>query len=344
MPHRIPSLLLALGALGVLSSVSAQCGSTCKSKTDAPVTSPSQPASILEIARADGRFGTLLAAIDAAGLGSALAGTGPFTVLAPTDAAFAALPEGTVSDLLREDSRDALRLLLTHHVIAGAVSARDAVVAGEAKTLAGTEIPFSLTDGRLRAGSAGGTGQDITAANGVIHVIDRVLIPERRTVALSDVAPTAPVATHQFPEARGSNLEGRAFHLPADLEGEPSIVILAFRRWQQEQVDTWMPHALELVEKHQGTAVYELPVLDSGWRLLSGWIDGGMRSGISDVSARERTITLYLDKHEFLAPLEIEDESVITVMLVNPSGEVLWRTTGPATDATVAELAAALDR
>jgi uncharacterized surface protein with fasciclin (FAS1) repeats len=129
---------------------------------------------ILETAREAGPFTTLLAAVDAAGLGDTLAEGGPFTVFAPSDEAFAKLPEGTVESLLAD--REKLTVVLTYHVVRGRVTAADAAGLSSAATLQGGELPIS-TDGAIHIGDASVVSADIAASNGVIHVIDRVLLP-----------------------------------------------------------------------------------------------------------------------------------------------------------------------
>jgi len=129
---------------------------------------------IVETAREAGSFTTLLAAVDAAGLSETLAGGGPFTVFAPTDEAFAQLPEGTVESLLREPAK--LAEILTYHVVPGRVMAADAAGLTAAPTVHGDELPLS-TDGGIHVAGARVVSADIEASNGVIHVIDRVLLP-----------------------------------------------------------------------------------------------------------------------------------------------------------------------
>lgn len=127
---------------------------------------------------ANGRFfGTLLAAVKAAGLLEALSGDGPFTVLAPTDEAFAKLPKGTVANLLKPENRGKLQSILKYHVIPGRVSAAQAVAAGMAKTLQGQAVGFDIDAGQLKVQGATVTRTDVDAKNGTVHVIDRVLIP-----------------------------------------------------------------------------------------------------------------------------------------------------------------------
>lgn len=131
----------------------------------------------VEVAAAAGAFETLLAAARAAGLVPALTGSEPLTILAPTDEAFAALPDGTVEALLAPERRDLLRRILLHHVVPGRVYADEALAAGTAKTLAGTEVRFGYGDGGLKVAGVRLVQTDIATRNGTIHVIDRVLLP-----------------------------------------------------------------------------------------------------------------------------------------------------------------------
>ncbi len=140
--------------------------------------SVAQADDIVDTAIAAGSFETLVAAVQAAGLVDTLKGEGPFTVFAPTDEAFAALPDGTVESLLQEENRDQLVSILTYHVIPGAVMSSD--IAGQTlsvETVQGAELAIDATDG-VRVGEAMVVTADIEASNGVIHVIDTVLIPE----------------------------------------------------------------------------------------------------------------------------------------------------------------------
>lgn len=124
-----------------------------------------------------GTFKTLLAALTAVELAETLNGDGPFTVFAPTDEAFAKLPKGTVENLLKPENRKALVSILTYHVVPGKVTAKKAVTAGTAKTLQGGTVTIDIVDGRLTVNKAVVLKTDVPADNGVIHVIDRVLMP-----------------------------------------------------------------------------------------------------------------------------------------------------------------------
>lgn len=131
---------------------------------------------IVDTAAAAGDFGTLLAAAEAAGLVETLKGDGPFTVFAPTDAAFAALPEGTVEDLLKPENKETLAGILTYHVIAGKVMSTDLTDDMEAATVNGDTVMIDLDNGVMVDGATV-TAADIEATNGVIHVIDKVIMP-----------------------------------------------------------------------------------------------------------------------------------------------------------------------
>ncbi|WP_016856059.1 fasciclin domain-containing protein [Halomonas smyrnensis] len=135
-------------------------------------------ADIVDTAVEAGQFETLVAAVKAANLVETLKGEGPFTVFAPTDEAFAALPEGTVDDLLKPENRDTLTAVLTYHVVPGKVMAEDAMAADSATTVQGQDISITTMDGQVMVNDATVIQPDIEASNGVIHVIDGVLMPE----------------------------------------------------------------------------------------------------------------------------------------------------------------------
>ena len=131
---------------------------------------------IVDTAVAAGSFTTLVAAVEAAGLVETLKGEGPFTVFAPTDAAFAALPAGTVEDLLKSENKDKLVAVLTYHVVPGKVMSTDLTEGMKAATVQGAEVTFTL-DGGPKVNGAVISGPDVAASNGVIHVIDQVILP-----------------------------------------------------------------------------------------------------------------------------------------------------------------------
>ena len=132
---------------------------------------------IVDTAVAAGEFTTLAAALEAADLVGTLKGDGPFTVFAPTDAAFAKLPAGTVESLLKPENRDQLVAILTYHVVPGKVEAADVVKLDEAKTVNGQDVQITVADSGVQVNDANVVKTDIEASNGVIHVIDTVILP-----------------------------------------------------------------------------------------------------------------------------------------------------------------------
>jgi uncharacterized surface protein with fasciclin (FAS1) repeats len=133
---------------------------------------------IIATAKKAKTFNTLLTAAKEAGLASTLSGDGPYTIFAPTDEAFAKLPEGTVENLLRPESRDQLAGILKYHVVRGRVYSHDAVSAGQAETLAGKKVKVSNGHGSVMVNDARVVMADLDASNGVIHVIDKVILPQ----------------------------------------------------------------------------------------------------------------------------------------------------------------------
>jgi len=133
---------------------------------------------IVDTAVGAGQFKTLAAALQAAGLVETLKGKGPFTVFAPTDAAFAKLPAGTVEMLLKPENKAKLTAILTYHVVAGKVMAADVVKVTSAKTVQGGAVAVKVTGGKVTIDNANVVTTDIAASNGVIHVIDTVLMPK----------------------------------------------------------------------------------------------------------------------------------------------------------------------
>ena len=132
---------------------------------------------IVDTAVSAGQFKTLAAALGAAGLVGTLKGAGPFTVFAPTDDAFAKLPAGTVEELLKPENKSKLTAILTYHVVDGNVMAGDVVKLTEAKTLNGMMVKVKVNGDTVMINDAAVTSADIAASNGVIHVIDSVLLP-----------------------------------------------------------------------------------------------------------------------------------------------------------------------
>jgi len=133
---------------------------------------------IVDTAVAAGSFNTLAKALTAAGLVETLKSKGPFTVFAPTDDAFAKLPAGTLEDLLKPENKEKLKGILTYHVVSGEVKAADVVKLKTAKTVNGQELKITVKDGTVMVDNAKVTKTDIMCSNGVIHVIDAVVLPK----------------------------------------------------------------------------------------------------------------------------------------------------------------------
>ncbi|MEZ5318042.1 MAG: fasciclin domain-containing protein [Vicinamibacterales bacterium] len=146
--------------------------------TGATTTTAQQPKDIVDTAVAAGSFKTLVAAVQAAGLVDTLKGPGPFTVFAPTDEAFAKLPAGTVEDLLKPENKQKLVAILTYHVVPGSVMAADVVKLDQAKTVNGQMVSISTMGTGVMVDNAHVVKTDIKASNGVIHVIDSVILPK----------------------------------------------------------------------------------------------------------------------------------------------------------------------
>lgn len=164
------STALALAIAGGLALSSSQA--LAYGQSDAP------KQTIVEIAAGNGDFSTLVAAVQAAGLADTLSGEGPFTVFAPTNAAFEKLPAGTVENLLKPENRDQLVAVLTYHVVPGKVMAADVVGLQSATTVNGQSIDISVEGGTVKIDGATVTATDIAGSNGVIHVIDSVILPD----------------------------------------------------------------------------------------------------------------------------------------------------------------------
>ena len=166
----IISLFVTMALAGA--AYAGSCGSS-----SATMASYSKKQDIVDTAVAAGDFNTLAAALQAAGLVETLKGDGPFTVFAPTDAAFAKLPAGTVEDLLKPANRDKLIAVLTYHVVPGKVKAEQVVDLTSATTVQGSDVDIKVMGGTVHVDKAKVVKTDIMASNGIIHVIDTVLLP-----------------------------------------------------------------------------------------------------------------------------------------------------------------------
>ena len=173
--------LIGLGFAGLAMACSPQ------KPADSPTTAPADEAAetatpakadIVDTAVSAGSFKTLVAAVKAAELVDVLKSDGPFTVFAPTDDAFAKLPEGTVDDLLKPENKEKLQAILKYHVVAGKVMASDVVGLSEAETVQGSKVTIKVVDGGVMVDGAKVVKTDIETSNGVIHVIDAVILPK----------------------------------------------------------------------------------------------------------------------------------------------------------------------
>jgi uncharacterized surface protein with fasciclin (FAS1) repeats len=135
-----------------------------------------QAGTIVDIAAGNPAFSTLVTAVKAAGLAETLSGNGPFTVFAPTNEAFAALPKGTLEKLLKPENRDLLKKVLTYHVVSGDLMAKD-LRSGKVTTVAGSPVAVQVGHSSVKVNNANVVKADIDAKNGVVHVIDKVLLP-----------------------------------------------------------------------------------------------------------------------------------------------------------------------
>jgi hypothetical protein len=131
-----------------------------------------------------------------------------------------------------------------------------------------------------------------------------------------------------FPTVSGSNLLRQKLILPQDFQGRLNLVFIPFERWHQMEVDSWSPLAEELEEKYEGLVYYELPTLQNRGSFYKIFLNEGMRAGIPNPKTRERTITLYLDKTDFRAALDITDEEHIYVLVVDRQGKEFFRVRG----------------
>ena len=241
-----------------------------------------EPGTIVDIAVADGRFDTLVAALQAAGLAETLAGEGPFTVFAPTDAAFSRLPEGTVEALLNDIP--ALTDILLYHVVSGEVLAEQALELGEAETLQGQSVEITFDEGNILI--PGGLAfvndaririTDIQASNGVIHVIDRVILPSAE----------------------------------AEEESMGSIVDIAVADGRFETLVAAL-QAAELVETLSGEGPFTVfaPTDDAFAKLPEGTVEGLLE----DIPALTDILLYHVVSGEVLAADVVELESAETVL------------------------------
>ena len=170
------NLVRNLAAASLLIFTSAAWAGHCGGDHSHDKAAKAQP-TIVEVAAGNEDFSTLVAALQAAGMTDVLAGDGPYTVFAPTNEAFAALPPGTVENLLKPENKDQLVEVLTYHVVPGAVYAADVTKLDSATTVQGDSVQIAASMGTVKIDNAQVVATDIEASNGVIHVIDSVILP-----------------------------------------------------------------------------------------------------------------------------------------------------------------------
>lgn len=176
---------LATVAIAAGNVLAGDCGSKSHASktaaTPAGYTADAKPAqrsaNLVETAQQAGSFSTLVAAVKAAGLTETLQGAGPYTVFAPTDAAFAKLPKGTIENLLKPENKEKLRAILTYHVVPGNIASGDVVKLSSSRTVQGQNVAIKVKNGAVQINDATVAQADVPASNGVIHVIDTVLLP-----------------------------------------------------------------------------------------------------------------------------------------------------------------------
>ena len=266
------SLVLAFALSCSLAALGCGGSSSKKPMTEAGEPAAAAAADIVDTAVAAGDFTTLVKAVQEAGLVDTLKGPGPFTVFAPTDAAFARLPAGTIEALLAD--KEKLTAVLTYHVVSGAVSSADAAGLTTAKTVQGADLNITSADGSVKINDATVVKADIKATNGVIHVIDTVLPPARRDVSTGrDRARTGPLAavrrgvsgvserlvTGQNPASAAGVAEAMAKFLATSPDRTPRRVPFAnFVRLIKDDLD--VDHARHLGEHRRPSASPRPPV------------------------------------------------------------------------------------
>jgi hypothetical protein len=161
------------------------------------------------------------------------------------------------------------------------------------------------------------------------------------------MAVATPLSAHAagaFPQVTAANLEKRNYRLPEDFEGKLNILVIAYKREQQELVDSWFPAFRQIEQTDGSVRFYELPVISRLTGFFMGWmIDRGMRRGIPSKDKRARVITLYVDKEAFKTALDLPtSEDTIYLLLVDRRGRVLWRGEGSYSDMTAANLRRAI--
>jgi uncharacterized surface protein with fasciclin (FAS1) repeats len=175
---KLSMAMLAITGMIACGETPAEADTTVEETVVEAPAAPAAPATVVDIAVGSPDHTTLVAAVTAAGLAETLSGAGPFTVFAPTNAAFSALPAGTLEDLLKPENKEKLAGILTYHVVAGKVMSTDLTDGMKATTVNGQEITIGVKEGKVTVNGANVTTADLGAGNGVVHVIDTVILPK----------------------------------------------------------------------------------------------------------------------------------------------------------------------
>lgn len=179
MKHlKLSMAMLAIAGMIACGEAPAETETTVEETVVEAPAAPAAPATVVDIAVGSPDHTTLVAAVTAAGLAETLGGAGPFTVFAPTNAAFSALPAGTLEDLLKPENKEKLAAILTYHVVAGKVMSTDLTDGMKTTTVNGKEITIGVKEGKVTVNGANVTTADLGAGNGVVHVIDAVILPK----------------------------------------------------------------------------------------------------------------------------------------------------------------------
>ena len=271
---------------------------------------------IVDVASKNGNFETLVAAVTAAGLVETLQGEGPFTVFAPTDEAFAALPEGTVETLLKPENKDKLTSILTYHVVSGAVMAAD-VKPGAVGSVEGDTIDITVTDGKVMVDAATVTTADVKATNGVIHVIDTVIMP-----AEPEPAPPPPPKTNNIVDvAVGAGSFGtlvaavKAADLVDTLTGEGPFTVFAPTDEAFAALGTTVDDLLKPENKDKLTSILTYHVVSG--KVMAGDIASGKVATVegSDLKVKVKKGAVTLNKSVNVVKTDIAaDNGVVHVI------------------------------
>jgi hypothetical protein len=152
---------------------------------------------------------------------------------------------------------------------------------------------------------------------------------------VSDITP--PAGENMFPRLTGTNLNGNEIVAPHELSGDYKLLLIAFQREQQSEIDTWLSEVKDMEARYPAFRYYEIPLIYEAGMVTRLWANNGMRSGIQNETARQKTITVYTDRTQFFELMNMEKNSIYAV-LVNNKNEIIWRAAGPATSEKLQDL------